>query len=59
MAPSRRYSILVDGERVFSGPMRSCEVVFLAIQKTIRLTNGDPKVPINLVVELGGAFSDV
>lgn len=54
MAPSRSYRILVDGESVYKGSMRSCEVVYKAILQSVKLTNGDPSVPVNLVVDLGG-----
>lgn len=54
MAPSRSYRILVDGESVFKGSIRSCEVVYNAILRTVKLTNGDPAVPVNLVVDFKG-----
>lgn len=51
MAPSRSYRILVGGESVYKGPIRSCEVVYNAIFCALKIAHADLSVPVNLVVD--------
>lgn len=56
MANARSYRVLVDGETVYKGPIRTAELVYKAVSQTIVLTKGDPNIPVTLAIEMKGDF---
>ncbi len=56
MANAKSYRVLVDGEAVYKGSIRTAELVYKAVCQAIVLTKGDPAIPVTLAVEMKGDF---
>lgn len=60
MSAPKKYDVLVDGERVYTGLLRVAEHVFEACSKTVKLSTPDgPQIPVVLAVHFEGGFTYV